>query len=334
MKKLFDKLSQHIDLTQSEMEEIFEKILKGEVSESQIAAFLMGLKVKGETDSEITGIVNALKKHALRLPKTFNDAMCNCGTGGDQSNSFNISTTVSFILAAGGIRVAKAGNSSVSSQSGSADVLEELGINISASPDVLSQSLEKVGISFMFAQSLHPAMRFIGQARRELGIPTVMNIVGPLSNPVDLETQMMGLYRQDLQEIAVKVMRNLGRKRALVITGPDNLDEAALYGKNHYTLLENGKISKGSFTYKDLGMQEVNLSKIKGGTARENAEILISVLKGEESPYLETSVLNAGLAFFANGLVETIKDGVTLSRQLLGDGSAYQKLLELREIQR
>lgn len=182
----------------------------------------MGLKIKGETSDEITGIVRALKSHATVLPETFTDAMCNCGTGGDQSYSFNISTTACFVLAAGGIRMAKAGNRSISSKSGSADVLEVLGINVAASPEILSKALDEVGLAFIFAQTMHPAMRFIGPARQALGIPTIMNLVGPLANPLDLETQLMGLYRVELQEIVANAIQQLGRKRAVIITGPDN----------------------------------------------------------------------------------------------------------------
>lgn len=333
MKELFNHIANREDLSEEEVEHLFDEILNNDISESEIAAFLMGLKVKGETPSEITGIVRALKNHALLLPREFDDAMCNCGTGGDQSYSFNISTTASFVLAAGGIRVAKAGNRSVSSKSGSADVLEALGINISATPATLSRALDEVGLAFIFAQSVHPAMRFIGPARKVLGIPTIMNIVGPLANPVDLETQLMGLYRVDLQETAAKVMQKLGRKRALIITGPNNMDEAALYGENTYTLLENDRISQHSFTYQDLGMPRVELSDIVGGDAKQNAEILLSVLENQASPYLETTVLNAGLGFYANGKVDNLADGVELARQLIADGSALAKLRQLQEVQ-
>lgn len=333
MKELFNHIANREDLSEEEVEHLFDEILNNDISESEIAAFLMGLKVKGETPSEITGIVRALKKHAVLLPREFDDAMCNCGTGGDQSYSFNISTTASFVLAAGGIRVAKAGNRSVSSKSGSADVLEALGINISATPATLSRALDEVGLAFIFAQSMHPAMRFIGPARKVLGIPTIMNIVGPLANPVDLETQLMGLYRVDLQETAAKVMQKLGRKRALIITGPNNMDEAALYGENTYTLLENDRISQHSFTYQDLGMPRVELSDIVGGDAKQNAEILLSVLENQASPYLETTVLNAGLGFYANGKVDNLADGVELARQLIADGSALAKLRQLQEVQ-
>ncbi|WP_420543839.1 anthranilate phosphoribosyltransferase [Streptococcus equinus] len=333
MKELFNHIANREDLSEEEVEHLFDEILNNDISESEIAAFLMGLKVKGETPSEITGIVRALKNHAVLLPREFDDAMCNCGTGGDQSYSFNISTTASFVLAAGGIRVAKAGNRSVSSKSGSADVLEALGINISATPVTLSRALDEVGLAFIFAQSMHPAMRFIGPARKVLGIPTIMNIVGPLANPVDLETQLMGLYRVDLQETAAKVMQKLGRKRALIITGPNNMDEAALYGENTYTLLENDRISQHSFTYQDLGMPRVELSDIVGGDAKQNAEILLSVLENQASPYLETTVLNAGLGFYANGKVDNLADGVELARQLIADGSALAKLRQLQEVQ-
>ena len=329
MKELFLQISNRQDLTQEQVQEVFDQILQNKLSESQIAAFLMGLKTKGETADEITGIVRALKAHATVLPET----MCNCGTGGDQSYSFNISTTVCFVLAAGGIRMAKAGNRSVSSKSGSADVLEALGINVAASPETLSKALDEVGLAFIFAQTMHPAMRFIGPARQAMGIPTIMNLVGPLANPLDLETQLMGLYRVELQEIVARAIQQLGRKRAVVITGPDNMDEAALYGTNTYTLLEEGKISQHTFTYEDLGMDKVELSEITGGDAKENAEILLSVLKNEASPYLETTVLNAGLGFYANGKVASIKEGVELARQLIADGSALAKLQHLQEVQ-
>lgn len=333
MKELFNQIANKEDLSEEQVESLFDSILNNSISESEIAAFLMGLKVKGETPSEITGIVRALKSHAVDLPQDFGDAMCNCGTGGDQSYSFNISTTACFILAAGGIRIAKGGNRSVSSKSGSADVLEALGINIAASPATLSKALDEVGLAFIFAQTMHPAMRFIGPARKTLGIPTIMNIVGPLANPLDLETQLMGLYRADLQETAAQVMQKLGRKRAIIVTGPNNMDEAALYGKNTYTLLEDGQITQYSFTYKDLGMPRVELDDIVGGDAKQNADILVSVLENQASPYLETTVLNAGLGFYANGKVDSLAEGIDLARQLIADGSALAKLHQLQEVQ-
>lgn len=259
--------------------------------------------------------------------------MDNCGTGGDKSFSFNISTTCSFILAGGGIHVAKHGNRSISSKSGSADVLEALGITVDLAPEKLGQVLDQTGIAFLFAQKMHPAMRYISPARQALGIPTIMNLIGPLTHPMDLETQLMGLYQADLQHDLAQVLKLLGRRRAVVITGPDNMDEAALYGVNHYTLLNEGKISQGSFTFKDLGMPEVGLDDIKGGDAQKNAQILISVLKNEPSPYLETAVLNAGLGFFANGKADNLAEGIDLAREIIASGKAYAKLQALQEAQ-
>lgn len=334
MKDIFNQIANREDLSEKQVENLFDDILNNKILESELTAFLMGLKVKGETSSEITGIVRALKSHALDLPKRYDDAMCNCGTGGDQSYSFNVSTTACFVLAAGGIRIAKGGNRSVSSKSGSADVLEALGISITASPEILSRALDEVGLAFIFAQTMHPAMRFIAPARRILGIPTIMNIVGPLANPLDLETQLMGLYRVELQKMIAQVMQKLGRKRAIIITGPNNMDEAALFGTNTYTLLEDGNISQHCFTYQDIGMKKVELDDIVGGDAKTNARILLSVLQNEASPYLETTVLNAGLGFYANGKVATLKDGISLSRKLIADGLALAKLRHLQEVQK
>ena len=333
MKEIFEKLATKQDLSEGEIEEVFNRILNGELTESQIAALLLGLKMKGETVDEIAGVVKSLKKHAVQLPQTYSDAMCNCGTGGDQSYSFNISTTACFILAAGGIRLAKAGNRSISSKSGSADVLEEVGINIAANPEVVSKALSEVGLAFVFAQTMHPAMRFIGPARRALGVPTIMNIVGPLANPLSLDSQLMGVYREDLQLDLAHVMKKLGRRRALLITGPNHMDEAALFGENHYTLLTAGNIHQGRFTFADVDLNPLELADIQGGDAVENAEILLSVLQNQASPYLETTVLNAGLGFYANGKVSSIREGVELARSLLADGSALRKLEELREVQ-
>lgn len=333
MKEIFEKLAVQTDLSESQMTAVAEKILKGQLTEAQIAAFLMALKIKGETPEEILGLVKAIKENAVLIPSQAKNVMDNCGTGGDKSFSFNISTTCSFILAGGGIHVAKHGNRSISSKSGSADVLEALGITVDLAPEKLAQVLDKTGIAFLFAQKMHPAMRYISPARQALGIPTIMNLIGPLTHPMALETQLMGLYQADLQRDLAQVLRLLGRRRAVVITGPDNMDEAALYGINHYTLLNEGEISQGSFSFKDLGLPEVRLDAIKGGDAKENARILISVLKNEPSPYLETAVLNAGLGFFANGKADTLAEGIDLAREIIASGKAYAKLQALQEAQ-
>lgn len=333
MKDIFEKLSAQTDLTEEEVAQVASQIFSGQLSESQIAAFLLALKMKGETPEEILGLVKMIKANALDIPTKFDDIMDNCGTGGDQSFSFNISTTACFVLAGGGVHLAKHGNRSISSKSGSADVLEELGIHLDLPAEKLGKIFDQTGIVFLFAQKMHPAMRYISPARQALGVPTIMNITGPLSHPMSLKTQLMGLYRQDLQEDLARVLDRLGRQRALIITGPDNMDEAALYGRNHYTLLDHGKISQGSFRAADLGLSEVGLEEIRGRDARENAQILLSVLKNVPSPYLETTVLNAGLGFYANGKAASIKEGVALARQVIASGQALKKLEELQEAQ-
>lgn len=333
MKDIFEKLSAQTDLKEEEVAQVASQIFSGQLSESQIAAFLLALKMKGETPEEILGLVKMIKANALDIPTKFDDIMDNCGTGGDQSFSFNISTTACFVLAGGGVHLAKHGNRSISSKSGSADVLEELGIHLDLPAEKLGKIFDQTGIVFLFAQKMHPAMRYISPARQALGVPTIMNITGPLSHPMSLKTQLMGLYRQDLQEDLARVLDRLGRQRALIITGPDNMDEAALYGRNHYTLLDHGKISQGSFRAADLGLSEVGLEEIRGGDARENAQILLSVLKNVPSPYLETTVLNAGLGFYANGKAASIKEGVALARQVIASGQALKKLEELQEAQ-
>lgn len=333
MKDIFEKLSAQTDLKEEEVAQVASQIFSGQLSESQIAAFLLALKMKGETPEEILGLVKMIKANALDIPTKFDDVMDNCGTGGDQSFSFNISTTACFVLAGGGVHLAKHGNRSISSKSGSADVLEELGIHLDLPAEKLGKIFDQTGIVFLFAQKMHPAMRYISPARQALGVPTIMNITGPLSHPMSLKTQLMGLYRQDLQEDLARVLDRLGRQRALIITGPDNMDEAALYGRNHYTLLDHGKISQGSFRAADLGLSEVGLEEIRGGDARENAQILLSVLKNVPSPYLETTVLNAGLGFYANGKAVSIKEGVALARQVIASGQALKKLEELQEAQ-
>ena len=281
----------------------------------------------------MTGLAKVMQAKALEIPTQVRDAMDNCGTGGDQSNSFNISTTAAFVLAAGGIQMAKHGNRSISSKSGSADVLEVLGINLDMKPEDLGRVFDQTGMVFLFAKNLHPAMKYIMPARLELGVPTIMNLTGPLINPVPLKTQLLGTSRPDLLEMTAQTLRNMGRERAVVITGPNQMDEAALHGHNQLALLEKGHISLHHFEAKDLGLTAVGLEDIRGGDAQYNAQILEAVLQNQPGPYLETVVLNAGLGFFANGKVDRIEDGILLAREVIASGAALQKLRDLQEAQ-
>ena len=333
MKEIFARLAAGQDLTEEEMAAVVEKIATGQVSQAQVAAFLLGLKIKGESPAELTGLAKIMQAKALEIPTQVRDAMDNCGTGGDQSNSFNISTTAAFVLAAGGIQMAKHGNRSISSKSGSADVLEVLGINLDMKPVDLGRVFDQTGMVFLFAKNLHPAMKYIMPARLELGVPTIMNLTGPLINPVPLKTQLMGTSRPDLLEMTAQTLQNMGRERAIVITGPNQMDEAALHGRNQLALLEKGHISLHHFEAKDLGLTAYGLEDIRGGDAQYNAQILEAVLQNQPGPYLETVVLNAGLGFFANGKVDRIEDGIRLAREVIASGAALQKLRDLQEAQ-
>ena len=333
MKEIFARLAAGQNLTEEEMAAMVEKIATGQVSQAQVAAFLLGLKIKGESPAELTGLAKVMQAKALEIPTQVRDAMDNCGTGGDQSNSFNISTTAAFVLAAGGIQMAKHGNRSISSKSGSADVLEVLGINLDMKPEDLGRVFDQTGMVFLFAKNLHPAMKYIMPARLELGVPTIMNLTGPLINPVPLKTQLMGTSRPDLLEMTAQTLQNMGRERAIVITGPNQMDEAALHGRNQMALLEKGHISLHHFEAKDLGLTAYSLEDIRGGDAQYNAQILQAVLQNQAGPYLETVVLNAGLGFFANGKVDRIEDGIRLAREVIASGAALQKLKDLQEAQ-
>jgi anthranilate phosphoribosyltransferase len=333
MKEIFARLAAGQNLTEEEMAAVVEKIATGQVSQAQVAAFLLGLKIKGESPEELTGLAKVMQAKALEIPTQVRDAMDNCGTGGDQSNSFNISTTAAFVLAAGGIQMAKHGNRSISSKSGSADVLEVLGINLDMKPEDLGRVFDQTGMVFLFAKNLHPAMKYIMPARLELGVPTIMNLTGPLINPVPLKTQLLGTSRPDLLEMTAQTLRNMGRERAIVITGPNQMDEAALHGRNQLALLEKGHISLHHFEAQDLGLTAYGLNDIRGGDAQYNAQILEAVLQNQPGPYLETVVLNAGLGFFANGKVDRIEDGIRLAREVIASGAALQKLRDLQEAQ-
>lgn len=333
MKKVLEKLAAGQDLSAHELSNIMEAVVTGRVSEAQVVALLLGLKMKGETLQERTAIAQVMQSHAKKIPTQVADAMDNCGTGGDGLFSFNVSTTAAFILAAGGIKMAKHGNRSITSKSGSADVLEALGINLDMSPTDLGRVFEKVGLVFLFAKHLHPGMKYIMPARITLGVPTVMNLTGPFINPIPLKTQLLGTSRPDLLESTAQVLKELGRERAIVVSGPNGLDEAGLDGKTQLAVLENGQIHLESFTPEDVGMKRYRIEEVRGGDAKQNAAILVSVLENQASPYLEMTVLNAALGFYANGKVESIRDGISLARAILKSGAALEKLRLLQEYQ-
>lgn len=329
MKEIFERVYDGNDLTKEEMLTLAEAIFSGQLTETQISAALIALKMKGITSTEMASIAQVMQKNALTIEGAPVDAMDNCGTGGDQSNSFNVSTTAAFVLAAGGIPMAKHGNRSISSNSGSADVLEELGVELMTSPEKISELMNEIGIAFLFAQAMHPNMRYVSNVRKELATPTILNLIGPLTNPVQLETQLMGTFAGHLLKETAETLGKLGRKRAIVVQGAYGMDEANLAGETRIALYENGEVKEMNFTPQELGLQEYPLQAIVGGDAKRNAEILLSVLNNEPSPFLETVLLNAGLGFYANGKTTNIKEGIEEARRVIASGAAKEKLNQL-----
>lgn len=329
MEELLQKVYDQQDISRREMNQIAEAIFSGQLSEIQIAAFFMALKIKGETVSEMAGFAEVVQQLAVRVRYYGSGTIDTCGTGGDKSFSFNVSTTIAFIVAAAGIPVAKHGNRSVSSKSGSADTMEALGINLFQTVEQNEELLNEIGLTFLYAPEMHPNMKYVMPVRKTLKTPTIMNLVGPLVNPVKLDTQLMGTYRGDLIKETAEVLRELGRERAIVIHGAYGMDEANLAGISHYALLENEEITMHELHPEDVGLSTYTLEDIRGGNAEQNADILRAVLKGEPGAYLDTVLLNSGLAFYANGKVNSVQEGIDLARNLIQSGSAYNKLEQL-----
>ncbi|EMA6342252.1 anthranilate phosphoribosyltransferase [Bacillus cytotoxicus] len=320
------KLIEGVNLTEQEMYEAGLSLLSEDRLESEIVAFLVLLKAKGETADEIYGFVRALREKALPLTSYIKGVMDNCGTGGDGAGTFNISTTSAFVLAGAGVKVAKHGNRAISSKTGSADLLEELGVNLTCKPKAIDNVLEKVGIAFLFAPAMHPALTRMMKIRKELNVPTIFNLIGPLTNPLDLETQFVGIYKRDMLIPVAEVLQKLGRKQAVVINGAGFLDEASLQGENYIAILKDHKITKETIVPETYGFSRIKNEEIRGGTAKENAHITRGVLSGEKNVYRDIVLLNAGIALFASGKAKTIEEGISCATDSIDSGSALAKL--------
>ncbi|MCM3215828.1 anthranilate phosphoribosyltransferase [Niallia taxi] len=328
MKHYLQRVMNRESLTEAEMLEVSRTIFTNSVTDSELAAFITALKLKGESVDEIVGLVKAVREQTLKFSHV---AGCidNCGTGGDGSHSFNISSTSAFVLAGAGIPVAKHGNRSVSSKTGSADVLEHLGIHLNVTPEQNEQQLKEIGITFLFAQHVQPKMGRIMKVRRELGIPTIFNLIGPLTNPIELETQVLGIYRRDFTELFAESLKRLGRKRAVVLNGAGGMDEASLQGDNELVILEDGNIRKINLHPEEVNLSVYSNEAIRGGDAKENADILLNVLKGEKGAYKDTVLLNAGIGIYAAGKADNIEGGIELARNSIESGAALSKLEQL-----
>lgn len=332
MKFYLEKLLEKKSLAENEMEAAVQEFFTQDISDSEIAAFLTGLKAKGETADEISGLVKVIRKHSMNFTKNYSGVIDNCGTGGDGSKSFNISTTSAFVIAGAGITVAKHGNRSVSSKTGSADVLEELGVRLDLEAELIEEILEANGIAFLFAPHVHPKLKQIMKVRRELKIPTIFNLIGPLTNPVDLDYQMLGIYRKDLLDQFAQVLANLGRKRAVVINGAGQMDEASLAGENELVILADGKLKRLKLHPEELDMPVYDNTHILGGDARDNAEILTRILNGRKGPQRDTVLLNAGIGIYTAGKANSILDGIAIAAESIDSGRALSKLENLKAL--
>jgi len=321
---------QNLSLEQST--EVFSQIMSGGATDSQIAAFIVALRIKGETVDEITGAVTAMRSKATHIkPLNVENLIDTCGTGGDGANTFNISTAAAFVAAGAGAAVAKHGNRNVSSKCGSADVLEALGVNISITPESMEHCLNTVGIAFLFAQSLHKAMKYAAVPRKEIGIRTIFNLLGPLTNPATAPNQLMGVFSAGITESTAHVLNNIGTKRAFVVHGMDPLDEVSLSSETRVSEVRFGTVTTYTVTPEDFGFSRAPISAIAGGDSMENAKIVSDVLHGKKGPHRDIVLLNAAFALAASGLAETPKDALPLVTKSLDSGAALHKLEQLVE---
>lgn len=325
IREAITKLSQKQNLTYEEAEGVMNEIMGGEASPVQMSSYLTALSLKGETIDEVTGSAAGMRKHCIRLLHDM-DVLEIVGTGGDGANSFNISTTSALVISAAGVPVAKHGNRAASSKCGAADVLEALGVNITVSPERSTAILERIGICFLFAQNYHIAMKYVAPVRRELGIRTVFNILGPLSNPAGASMQVMGVYDDSLVEPLAQVMSNLGVDRGLVVYGEDRLDEISISAPTKVCEIKDGAFHSYTITPEQFGLSRCQKEELTGGTPQENAQITRAILAGQKGPKTDAVILNSGAALYVAGKTESIGQGVELARETINSGKALKQL--------
>lgn len=327
IRKLVNKENIGYDMSK----EVMNEIMSGEANDVQKSAYLTALSMKGETIEEITGSAEEMRNHGLKL-NTDADTLEIVGTGGDNANSFNISTTSSIVIAAAGVPVTKHGNRAASSKSGAADCLEALGVNIAIEPEKSEELLKQIGICFLFAQKYHTAMRFVGPIRKELGIRTIFNILGPLANPAGPTMQIMGVYSDSMLESMANVLSNLGVKRGMVVYGQDKLDEISVSAPTSVCEIDNGTFKNYVITPEQFGFERCEKAELVGGTPAENAEITKAILKGEKGAKRNAVVMNAGAALYVAGKSASLEDGVRLAEKTIDSGDAYRKLEQFIEL--
>lgn len=339
IKDAISKVVLRQDLLETEMIEVMNQIMGGEATPAQVGAFITALRMKGETIEEITGAARVMRDHAtpIRVGKALDidreeinldreTVLDTCGTGGSGTKSFNISTTVAFVVSACGAKVAKHGNRSISSACGSADVLEALGVNLNVTPEQVESCINEVGVGFLFAPALHGAMKHAIGPRREIGIRTIFNILGPLTNPAGADRQVLGVYDEKLVEVLAKVLVKLGCQRGFVVHGQDGMDEITLTGPTRVAEINEGKVTLSTIEPEDFGLRRCLLTDLQGGDAEENAAIVRDVLAGAEGPKRDVVLLNAAYALIAAGIVESVDAGLQKARNVIDEGLAKAKL--------
>ncbi|HZG85251.1 anthranilate phosphoribosyltransferase [Paenibacillus sp.] len=312
--------------------QVMESIMDGEATPAQIGALLAALRMKGETVEEVAGFAAGMRAKVNRVDTLQEGLLDTCGTGGDGMHTFNISTASAIVAAAGGVRVAKHGNRAMSSKSGSADVLEALGVNINLGSEQAAACLREVGLCFMFAQVYHPSMKHAAAPRRELGVRTVFNLLGPLTNPAGADRQLLGVFDRAKTELMAEVLRELGTARALVVASHDGLDEISLSAPTRVTELKNGELRTYDITPDDLGLRECSVGDIVGGDAAENADTIRLVFSGAKGPYRDIVLANAGACFYVSGVSGTLQEGVKRAANAIDSGEAARKLDQLVQV--
>ncbi|MBI5049240.1 MAG: anthranilate phosphoribosyltransferase [Deltaproteobacteria bacterium] len=332
IKEAISKIIKNQDLTEPEMIEVMNEIMTGAASPGQIGSFITALRIKGETVDEITGAAKVMREKATKIDVKGKKVVDTCGTGGDEAMTFNISTAAAFVAAGAGLTVAKHGNRSVSSRSGSADVLKALGVNIEAEVQKVEECINEIGVGFLFAPMLHGAMKYAAPVRREIGIRTIFNILGPLTNPAGARCQIIGVYDDSLTDIIGKVLSNLGSEHAFVVRGEDGLDEITLTTETKVTELKHGKLRTYHIKPEDFGFKRCKPEDLKGGDPEQNAEIILAILKGKRGPQHDVVLLNASAAIVAGGAAKSLEEGISSARGSIDSGKALDKLNKLKEM--
>ena len=329
IRQAIDKLVNRVDLSEAEAIDVMNQIMTGEATPLQVAAVLTALRMKGETVDEITGAARVMREKAHRVNVGTKTVLDTCGTGGDQKGTFNISTTAAFVLAGAGVNVAKHGNRSVSSQSGSADVLGALGVKVDAPRERVEQCIAKIGIGFLFAPLLHEAMKYAVQPRRDIGIRTIFNILGPLTNPAMATHQLICIYSGELVAVIAHVLKNLGSVRAMIVHGLEGLDEISLCGPTKVAELRDGQVKEYTIEPEQFGLKCCRLEELHGGNAAQSAIIVRGVLEGKKGPARDVVLLNSGAALYVSAIAATVADGIRLAAESIDSTKARQKLEQL-----